>query len=199
MPRQVVLASASPSRQRILAAAGVEFSISPADLDEHEIKRSLKSEHATPEEVALTLATMKAVRISDNNRDALVIGADQMLTSGMAQFDKPVDWEAARATLRTLRGRSHRLHAGLAVAIAGTVVWHHVETATLTMRAFSDEFLETYLANAGDGILSSVGAYHLEGIGVQLFDTIDGDYFTILGLPILPLVACLREHGALMS
>jgi len=197
--RRVVLASASPSRQMILAAAGVEFSTSPADLDEHEIKRSLMSEQATPQEVALTLAAMKAVRISDNDREALVIGADQVLTADGRLFDKPVDRAAARATLRQLRGRDHALHAGLAVACDGVVIWRHLETATLTMRAFSDDFLEAYLDSAGDAILSSVGAYRLEGLGVQLFSDINGDYFTILGLPMVSLSTCLRDLGALMS
>lgn len=147
----------------------------------------------------MALARAKAQAVSVRHAGGVVIGADQILDCGGVWFDKPADIEAARAHLRNLRGRSHRLVCAVAVLRDGAECWHHVESARLTMRDFSDRFLENYLRGGGAEILESVGAYRLEGSGAQLFSVVDGDYFTVLGLPLLPLLAFLREDGILMT
>lgn len=191
----LVLASASPARAAMLRNAGLDVEIRPARVDEDEIKLSLKAEGAPPERVAETLAELKMRRASIIGDRSFVIGCDQMLACDGAWFDKPADIAAARTQLRSLRGKTHHLHSAITVGRDGGVVWHHVETARMTMRHFSDDFLEAYLAQAGDSILASVGAYRLEDIGVQLFSRIQGDYFTILGLPLLPLLDFLRANN----
>ena len=191
----IILASASPARAAVLRNAGLEFDIRPARVDEEEIKLSLKAEGAPPERVAETLAELKMRRGSVPGDRSFVIGCDQMLACDGEWFDKPEDMAAARMQLRRLRGKTHQLHAAICVGRDGGVIWHHMETARLTMRDFSDDFLEAYLVQAGDGILASVGAYRLEDIGVQLFSRIQGDYFTILGLPLLPLLDFLRNNS----
>lgn len=191
----LILASRSPSRSALLAAAGLTFATEPANVDETEVKRSLHAEGADPAQVAETLAELKAMRIATRYPRALVIGADQMLACDGTWFDKPSTREEARGHLHSLRGRTHQLISAVVLAREGRRVWHHVDTARLTMRAFSDHFLDQYLSEVGDAVLSSVGGYQLEGRGVQLFSRIDGDFFTILGLPLLPLLQILREHG----
>lgn len=192
-PSHIVLASASRARRELLAAAGVAFTVEPADVDEPAIRKGL-SEDTTPVQIAEILACAKAQDISRRHMDSLVIGADQVLALGDEILTKPADASAARASLEKLRGKTHELHAAVALAEQGEVVWTHTGTARLTMRSFSDAFLEDYLVRAGDRVGQSVGAYELEGLGVQLFERIEGDYFTILGLPLLALLAELRTR-----
>lgn len=193
---QIVLASASRARREMLAAAGVAFTVEPADVDEPAIRRELATKGlAGPLQVAEILARAKAEEVSAKHARSLIIGADQVLALGAEILSKPADAGAARASLLKLKGRTHELHSAVALAERGAVIWSHVATAWLTMRDFSDAFLEEYLRRAGDRIGQSVGAYELEGLGVQLFDRIEGDYFTVLGLPLLPLLSELRLRG----
>ena len=192
----LVLASTSRSRIALLRGAGVDFTARSPGVDEELAKTALLAEGADPRRVAEVLAGMKAVAVSEQT-PGLVIGADQTLDLDGALVDKAATLQEARARLIALRGRRHRLHAAVVVARDGAPVWETVETATLDMRDFSDEFLGAYLARAGDGVLGSVGCYQLEGLGLQLFERIEGDYFTILGLPMLALLDFLRGEGAL--
>lgn len=192
--RTVVLASASATRRRLLAAAGIEAASEVAGVDEAEIKRSLQGDGAGPPDLATALAELKALRVSRGRPDALVIGADQVLVAGDVVFDKPADRAQARAQLAALRGREHRLLSAVAIALDNVVIWRHLEEARLSMRNFDDAFLEAYLDAVGDDAFTSVGAYRLEALGAQLFTAVRGDYFTVLGLPLLPLLAFLREH-----
>lgn len=191
MPAALVLASASPARRQLLAAAGLAFDVVPADVDEAALKRR----HAgTPaEDLAGTLAAAKAETVSRDRAEAVVIGADQVLAAEDELLDKPVDRTAAAATLARLQGRTHALISAVVVARGGKIVWRHVATAALRMRALDTAQIDRYLARAGDDVLASVGAYRLEDIGVTLFERVEGDYFTILGLPLLPLLAELRR------
>lgn len=173
--------------------------VDPAHVDEGRVKAAMAQEGADAGDAALTLARMKAERISRRHEGALVIGADQVLDLDGTWFNKPEDMGQAKATLIALRGRTHGLATAACVSRDGTQIWHHVETPRLTMRNFSDAFLDDYLERAGDGILSSVGAYRLEGMGAQLFAQVEGDYFTILGLPLIPLLDFLRGHGVGMA
>ncbi len=197
--RAVVLASASKSRASLLTTAGVAFDVVPAHADEDAVKAALKAEGADARQCAETLAEIKAVQVSQRLPEALVIGADQMLECDGMWFDKPKDLNGARAHLTAMRGKTHTLPTAVAVVLGGAVIWHHSASPRLTMRDFSDAFIEHYLANTGERILSSVGAYQLEGWGVQLFENIDGDFSTILGLPLLPLLRFLREHQVIMK
>lgn len=167
----------------------------PSSVDEAALKIGLFGQ--PPFAVATQLAAAKAASVSEAHPDALVIGADQVLDLDGAVFDKPADLPTARDHLRQLRRKTHALHAAVALACGGAIVWRHVESAQLTMRGFSDAFLDAYLVASGDRVLGSVGAYQLEGLGLQLFEAIDGDYTTILGLPMLPLLAELRRMGHL--
>ncbi len=194
-----VLASASSSRARILRGAGVPFLVLPADIDGRAMKATFQKENKAIEEVAQALAEAKAIRVSRERGDALVLGADQILEFGGELLSKCGDLAAARDLLRRLRGRRHRLISALALAEAGEVIWTHSETATLTMRAFSDAFLDAYLAKEGSGVLDGVGCYRLETMGAQLFEHVEGDYFSILGLPLQPLLAELRLKGVIAS
>jgi septum formation protein len=194
MPPSLILASASPSRRVLLANAGLQFDIEPAGVDEEEMTRSLGSK-ASPQELASTLAEMKAVKISSRHPEAIVIGADSTLACNGRLFDKPPTIEAARRQLMALRGQTHELFSSVVAARGGARIWHWAERARLTMRPFNDAFVDTYLARAGTDVLSSVGAYQLEGLGAHLFTRVDGDYFTILGLPLLPLLSFLAGHG----
>ncbi len=189
----MILASQSAARAALLRAAGLVFEQRPARIDEAAVKESLRE--SGPDECALTLAGLKAARIRSD--DDLVIGADQVLVCGDDWFDKPADLDAARAQLLRLRGRTHTLVTAVVCHRGGSEIWRHVARPTLRMRPFSDGFLEHYLATEGEAILSSVGAYRLEGLGIQLFDTIEGDYAAILGLPMLALLGFLRQHGIL--
>ena len=191
---QLILASASPSRRQLLANAGLAFEIEPAGIDEEEITRSLAS-RAAPQELASTLAEMKAVKISSRHPEAFVIGADSTLACNGRLFDKPPTPEAARKQLMALRGQTHELFSSVVVARGGQRLWHWSERARLTMRPFNEAFVDAYLSRAGTDVLASVGAYQLEGLGAHLFTRVDGDYFTILGLPLLPMLTFLAGHG----
>lgn len=195
----LILASASPSRAAMLRAAGLDFSIQPARVDESEIKLALQAEAAPPSEAATALAELKAQRVSPSAGGDFVIAADQMLVCEGRWYDKPETQAQARDHLLSLRGRTHELVSAVVLARGGSIIWRHVEMARLTMRDFSDDFLDAYLAQAGDAVLSSVGAYQLEGLGAQLFSRIQGDYFAILGLPLLPLLDILRENRVLRT
>ena len=191
----LVLASASTTRAQLLTAAGVAFTTAVSAVDEDEIKRSMQSAGADAAAAADALAEAKAARVSRRAPGALVIGADQILECGGVWFDKPPDVDHARAHLASLRGRSHQLATAVCVVRDGQRLWHHREAPRLTMRRFSDAFIESYLAAEGSSVLGSVGAYRLEGPGIQLFARIEGDHFSILGLPLLPLLDFLRGHG----
>ena len=191
----LILASGSAARRRILECAGVSFTVETVEVDEAAIIESLEAEKARGRDVADLLSEMKALRVSGRHPGVFVIGADQVLSLASELFQKPGNVVAARAQLRRLRGQTHVLSSAVCVARDGTIVWRVVQEARLTMRAFSDAFLETYLAETGEDILGSVGAYHVEGMGIQLFSRIDGDAFTIQGLPLLPLLDFLRTHG----
>jgi len=195
--REIVLASGSRARREMLAAAGLHFTVQAADVDEPAIRARLLKDDASvePKRIAAVLAAAKAEDVSGKIGGSLIIGADQVLDLGDELLSKDPNMEAARAALRKLRGRTHELHSAVAVAEKGKVTWAHVATARLTIRDFSDAFLDDYLLRAGDRVGQSVGAYELEGIGVQLFDRIEGDYFTILGLPLMPVLAELRVRG----
>ncbi|MFN4089403.1 MAG: Maf family protein [Alphaproteobacteria bacterium] len=198
-PVPVVLASASRARAAMLEQAGVICAARPANVDEVEVKRSLQAADAAVADVAVALAALKAETVSRRTPGVLVIGADQMLECGGVWFDKPAGREGARATLRALRGRDHRLISAVVAAEDGRRVWHHVDQVTLSMRAFDDAFLETYLDAVGEAAFGSVGAYQLEGLGAQLIRRVDGDFFTVLGMPLLPLLAFLRDRGVLAA
>jgi septum formation protein len=197
--QQLVLASASASRARLLARAGIPVLLDPAAMDEGEIKASFRAAGADASLCATALAEAKALRVAQRHEGALVIGADQMLECNGIWFDKPHDRAHARIHLQALRGRQHELVCAVCVVRDGTVLWHTVDRPRLTMRNFSDAFLDEYLAAMADDVLDSVGAYQLEGLGAQLFARIEGDYFSILGLPLLPLLDFLRGQGLLMS
>ncbi|MGE5145672.1 MAG: Maf family nucleotide pyrophosphatase [Candidatus Eiseniibacteriota bacterium] len=191
----LILASGSAVRARLLSEAGIAFTREVAAVDEAEVKATVAGEGGTAAMAAETLAELKAQRVSRRHPDALVIGADQILECDGDWFDKPADVAAARAALKKLRGRQHLLQSSVAVVRGGERLWHHNGEAALLMRNFSDDFLDAYLAAAGEAALHSVGAYQLEGLGAQLFARVDGDYFSILGLPLLPLLDFLRNHG----
>lgn len=193
---KVVLASASPSRRMLLANAGVDCDFDAAAVDEEELKASFRAEGAGAAEVAEALAELKARHVSRRHPGALVIGADQMLDCEGTWFDKPPDLEHAAGHLRALSGRSHSLLSAVCVLRDDERLWHHVEEARLTMRPLGDDFIAGYLAAVGEAACASVGAYQLEGRGAQLFSRVEGDYFTVLGLPLLPLLDFLRNHGA---
>ncbi len=191
----LILASASVIRARILNDAGVPHTVEPAAIDETAAKQSLRAEGASAEDAALSLAGLKAAKIARRHQGALVIGADQILDHGGEWLDKPSNRSAAVATLDALRGRDHALVSGVTVARDGDLLWRHAERAGLTMRDFSDDYRDAYLDRLGDSAFASVGAYQIEGLGAQLFARIEGDYFAILGLPLLPLLDFLRGHG----
>jgi len=194
-----VLASASPTRARLLAAAGLDVQIQPALLEEGVIKRMFRAEGGAAGDCALALAEAKARWVSRYNPNAFVIGADQILVCGGEWFDKPTDLVDARGQLWTLRGRVHELVTTACVLKNGTRLWYTVSLAKLTMRRFSEAFLQAYLKAEGMAAVGTVGGYRLEGRGAQLFAHIEGDHFAILGLPLLELLAFLRDRGAMPS
>lgn len=193
----ILLASGSAVRAKLLKDAGVPFDVVPARVDEDAVKHALLAEHATPREIADHLAELKALRVSASHPDTLVVGADQVLVFEGKLVSKSADLDEARALLRRLSGHTHDLVSAVVCAKNGAAVWRHSAQARLQMRPLSEPFLERYLAAEGSAALDSVGCYHLERHGVQLFSAISGDYFAILGLPLLPLLAALREFGAL--
>jgi septum formation protein len=194
----LILASASKSRARVLEAAGLAFIVEPPGLDETVMRQAVSGERSlSPHDVAEVLARAKAEAVSDLARQAYVIGGDQVLALGDTIFSKPDSMEAARRQLLDLSGKTHTWHTAVAGATDGATIWAETTIASLTMRTLSPEFIGRYLAAAGEEVLSSVGAYHLESLGVQLFDKIDGDYFSILGLPLIPLLDTLRREGVI--
>ncbi|WP_419319334.1 Maf family protein [Caulobacter sp. ErkDOM-E] len=192
----VTLASKSSARQAILRNAGIAFEAVVAGVDEEATKAGLLAEGASPREVADALAELKAVKVS-TKWPGLVIGADQTLDFAGRLIDKVETLDQARALLLELRGQTHKLHSAVVVARDGKPIWRVVQSAKLSVRSFSDAWLDGYLERRGEHILHCVGCYELESEGVQLFDAIDGDYFTILGLPLVGLLDFLRLHGAL--
>jgi septum formation protein len=195
---QVILASKSASRRAVLAGAGVAFETADSGVDEDVLKAELLDRGAGPREIAEALAAEKALAVSRGS-PGLVIGADQTLDLAGRLYDKAADIDEARDRLRALRGRSHVLHAAVAAAREGEILWRETTPATLTMRDFSDAFLEAYLEEEGPAALGSVGCYRLEGPGVQLFSAIEGDYFAILGLPLMGLMDLFRREGILAA
>ena len=193
----IVLASTSRARRQVLEAAGIAFRVDPAELDEAALKLRARRDGRSADECGAMLAEAKALEVARRHSYDLVIGADQMLDCDGEWFDKPRDADEARQQLLRLRGRTHTLHAALAVARGCTVLWRHVEPAHLTMRRFSDAFLDAYVAAMGNAICATVGGYEFEGRGAQLFERVEGDHFAILGLPLLPLLSFLRGEGAI--
>lgn len=194
---RIVLASASRTRQALLDAAGVAHEAVPAAIDEAEIKRGAKSEGASADDAAMLLAELKARRVAGSRPDALVIGCDQLLVCEDRWFDKPESAVVARTQLQALRGRSHTLVTAVLCQRGGQRVWQHVSRPRLAMRRFSDAFLDEYLRREGEAVTQSVGGYRVEGLGIQLFESVAGEHAAILGLPLLPLLAFLRQHGVL--
>jgi septum formation protein len=194
---RLILASASASRRSLLEAAGLRFEVHPTDVDEAAVKRAARAEGMDASEAALALADLKAGFVSARNSDAMVIGADQILVCDGAWFDKPEDQAAARAQLAVLRGKPHTLATAVVCHCGSVRVWQHSAAPRLTMRRFSDAFLAAYLAAEGDAVTTTVGAYRLEGRGVHLFERVEGDHAAILGLPLVPLLGFLRQHGVL--
>lgn len=192
---RLILASQSATRAALLTAAGLRFETRPAHIDEDEIKRSARAEGVSADETALLLAELKAHRVARTNPEALVIGADQLLVCEDRWFDKPATLADAAAQLRALRGRPHVLVTAVLCQRGEQRLWHHIARPRLTMRKFSDAFLADYLALEGANVTTSVGAYRLEGPGMHLFEAITGEHAAILGLPMLPLLGFLRQHG----
>lgn len=199
----LILASGSRARREMLKSSGVSFTVEAANVDEDAVRAALagadRSNELDPADVAEVLARSKAEAVSQSRPNACVIGGDQVLALDDEILTKPADEAAARRQLQKLKGRVHALHSAVALAIDGEVVWSHVETAQMHVRNFSDAFLDDYMRRAGRLVLGSVGAYHMEGLGIQLFDRIDGDYFTVLGMPLMPLLAELRARHVIMA
>lgn len=195
----VVLASGSAIRRTLLINAGLSITVDPAAIDETVIKNRMKVQDAPVPMAAIELAVAKAQAVSRRHPGKLIIGADQILALGTEWFDKPADRLAAAQQLERLSGRSHQLVSAVAVVEDGTEIWRTAQAVTLHMRPLGQDFIDAYLDHAGDGVLSSVGAYQLEGLGAQLFTAIEGDYFTVLGLPLLPLLEFLRQRGIMVA
>jgi septum formation protein len=194
----LVLASSSKIRARLLQAAGLAFLVEPPGLDEHAMRQAISgTDSLSPQDVAEVLARAKAEAVSELAPTAFVIGADQVLALGDRILTKPDSVEAARRELLDLSCRSHSVHTAVALATKGEIVWAYSETSTLFMRELTPHFIGRYLAAAGEEVPNSVGAYQIERLGIQLFEKIDGDYFSILGLPLLPLLDALRREGAI--
>lgn len=193
MRPDLILASSSASRQMLMRNAGLTFRAIPADIDERAVDARLEKEGASPDRIAVELAKAKALSVSLTHPDALVLGCDQTMSLGSRIFHKPKDMTEAHSHLMSLSGKTHRLNCGAALARNGEILWEVVTIADMTMHEFDTAFVSRHLQRVGEKILSSVGAYQLEGEGVQLFSAINGDYFTILGLPLLPLLTKLRE------
>ena len=192
----LILASKSAARRAMLENAGVSFAVRVAGVDEDAIKAA--SGDLDPAALAVRLAEAKALAVSRDDEDAWVLGSDQTLAFDSGLVSKARSLDEARGRLKSMRGRSHQLHSGAALATKGQIVWSGVDTVQMRMRDFSDAFLDAYLAAEGQALLSCVGSYRLEGLGAQLFETVDGDYFTVLGLPLWPVLAELRRAGVLI-
>lgn len=197
MPEKLILASGSPFRKAMLENAGVAVEAVPPELDERALEAPLKDSGASPEDVALVLAEAKAVAVSERHPGRLVLGCDQTLSLGDEIFHKPADMEGARRHLLALSGKTHHLNSAAVLARDGAILWSHVGVASLTMRKLDPAFVGRHLARVGARALQSVGAYQIEGEGIQLFDRIEGDHFTIVGLPLLAVLAELRSLGAI--
>ena len=197
MSQELILASGSDIRQQLLRNAGLKFSVQIARIDEEMIRDALLAEQASAREIADALAEMKAARISDKNPGALVIGCDQVLSLERALLSKPTSPEEARAQLMRMRGKRHELLSAVVIYDAGKPVWRHVGVVRMVMRRFSDAYLDSYIERNWDSIRHSVGAYKLEEEGVRLFTQIEGDYFTVLGLPLLDLLSYLGLRGVI--
>jgi septum formation protein len=195
----LILASGSSSRRAMLIAAGVRFTVVLPGVDEEQLRETLTRKGADGAEIAQALAEAKTAAVARQHKEALVLGADQVLVCAGQLFSKATDWNSARATLQRLRGKSHTLISGVALAKNGTLVWRHRDSATLYMRDFSDAFLDAYLLAEIPDIFGSVGCYRIEGRGAQLFERIEGDQFCIRGLPLIAVLAALREQEALPS
>ena len=194
----LILASSSKVRARLLEAAGLAFSVEWPGINEHAMRQAISSTGSlSAQDVAEVLARAKAEAVSELAKDAFVIGADQVLALGAHIFTKPETMDAARSQLLDLSGKTHTLHSAVALATKGETVWAHAESSTLTMRKFTPQFIGRYLTAAGESVLTSAGAYQIEGLSIRLFEKIDGDYFSILGLPLLPLLDALRREGAI--
>ena len=198
MSTQIILASKSAARRAVLTGAGVPFEVSVAGVDEDAVKNAMLAEGASPRDIADALAELKAVKVS-RSKPGFVIGSDQTLEFEGRLYDKAQTTEDATARLKLMRGKPHKLHSAVVVAKDGAPIWREIVSATLTMRDFSDAFLTDYLALEGEEALGSVGCYRLEGPGAQLFSKIEGDYFAILGLPLMGLLDLFRRHGVLAS
>jgi septum formation protein len=197
LAQEIILASGSPHRRTLLLNAGLEFSVAKPDIDERAVEAALAGSGATPEDVAAVLAEAKAVAVSERHPDALVIGSDQMLSLGDELLHKGADMEAARRQLLRLSGRMHQLSSAVVLAGQGEAIWRHTSVAHMTMRKLDPAAIGRYLSDVGDAALGSVGCYQIEGRGIRLFEKIEGDFFTIVGLPLLPLLAALRDKGAI--
>jgi septum formation protein len=193
----LVLASGSASRRALLTAAGVDFTTDPADLDEAALMAELHS--AGAETMARSLAEQKALTVSRRHPGQIVLGGDSVIAFGGNYLSKCATLDEARNLLQRLSGRTHLLVSAAALARDGALLWAHASLCQMTMRELSPQFLQDYLAREGEAILSSVGCYHFEGRGAQLFDRVDGDYFSVLGLPLLPVLVQLRKEGLLAS
>lgn len=197
MTEKLILASGSPFRLAILKNAGLDVEAVPAKVDERALEAPLKDSGASPEDVAAILAEAKATEVSERLPGALVLGCDQTLSLGDEVFHKPADMEGARRHLLALSGKTHQLNSAAVLVRDGAVLWRHVGIANLTMRKLDPAFIGRHLARVGAKALSSVGAYQIEGEGIQLFEKVEGDHFTIVGLPLLPLLTELRSLGAI--
>lgn len=197
MAEKIVLASSSPFRKALLVNAGIDVEAVPATVDERALEAPLRGSGVSPEDVALVLAEAKAVDVSEKKPGALVLGCDQTLSLGDEVFHKPADMEGARRHLLALSGKTHQLNSAAVLARDGLVLWRHVGIASLTMRTLDPAFVGRHLARVGKKALGSVGTYQIEGEGIQLFEKIEGDYFTIVGLPLLAVLAELRHLGAI--
>ncbi|MHA6642655.1 Maf-like protein [Mesorhizobium sp. A623] len=197
MTEKIILASSSPFRKALLVNAGIAVEAIAAGVDERALEAPLQDSGVSPEDVALVLAEAKAVDVSEKKPGSLVLGCDQTLSLGDEVFHKPADMEGARRHLLALSGKTHQLNSAAVLVRDGVVLWRHGGIANLTMRKLDPAFIGRHLARVGEKALGSVGAYQIEGEGIQLFETIEGDYFTIVGLPLLAVLAELRKLGAI--
>jgi len=195
--REIILASASPFRRKMLEDAGIQITVERPSVDERAVEEAVAGSGLRPDDLAQVLAEAKAVDVSQNHPGAFVIGCDQTLSLGEELMHKPADMEEARRRLLKLSGRTHQLNSAVVIAQDGEAIWRHVSVASLTMRHLDPGFVGRHLSAVGEAALSSVGAYQVEGRGIQLFEKIDGDHFTVVGLPLLPLLRKLRELGAI--